>query len=199
MINYIFGLPGSGKSTYLTYLARREINRINKGKSKYKRVLSNFAVKGTYLIDFNDLGVYDTSDSLILIDEATLCADSRDFKSFKKSSKQFILLHRHYHSDMWIASQQYDGVDKKIRDTTANMFYIKKLPFGISYMVRIPMHILVPEETGEIIQGYKMPKILERLFTSFGSHKFIYRPKYYKYFDSYDAPFLPVKEFEYCD
>ena len=66
-------------------------------------------------------------------------------------------------------------------------------------MVRIPMHILVPEETGEIIQGYKMPKILERLFTSFGSHKFIYRPKYYKFFDSFEAPFLPVKEFEYCE
>lgn len=198
MINYIFGLPGSGKSTYLAYLASREIKRIKNKKSKYDRVLSNFPIKGCYLIDFNDLGVYDTSNSLILIDEATLCADSRDFKSFKKTSKQFFLLHRHYKSDIWIASQQYDGVDKKIRDTTANMFYIKRAPFSFSHLMRIPMHILVPEQTGEIIQGYKMPKLLERLFNTFGSAKWIYRPLYYKYFDSFDAPFLPPKDFYYC-
>lgn len=198
MINYIFGLPGSGKSTYLAYLASRELLRIKHKHSKYERVLSNCPIKGTYLIDFNDLGLFDTSNSLILIDEATLVADSRDFKKFKQSTKEFFLLHRHYHCDIWIASQQYDGVDKKIRDTTANMFYIKKF-FIWSHLIRIPMHILVPEQTGEIVQGYKMPKLLERAFSSFGSKKWIFRPRYYKYFDSYDAPVLPRKEFTYCD
>ena len=30
MIRIVFGLPGSGKSTYLTYIANREVNKMKK-------------------------------------------------------------------------------------------------------------------------------------------------------------------------
>lgn len=198
MISYLFGLPGSGKSTYLAYLASRELRRIKKGKSAYKRVLSNFFIEGVQLIDFSDIGRYDTSDSLILIDEVTLFADSRDHKKFTQQSKEGLLLHRHYKSDIWFASQQYDGADKKIRDVVSNMLYIRKIgPF--SHLIRIPSKIIIPEDTGEILQGYSMPKLFERLFTNFGSKKWIFRRRYYKYFDSYEAPPLPVKVFPICE
>lgn len=199
MVNYIFGLPGSGKSTYLTYLARRELRRIQRGKSRFKRVLSNSEISGTYLISFKDIGMYDTSDSLILIDEATLECDSRDYKNFTKESKYGFLMHRHYNTDIWIASQQYDGVDKKVRDIVTNMLYIRNLGFGISHLVKIPMRILIPADTGEIKQGYVMPKLLERLFMSYGAAKWLFRPMYYKFFDSYERKELVVKEYKYCE
>lgn len=196
MLSYIFGLPGSGKSTYLCYLARREIRRINRRKSSYERVLANFDVKGCYRIDFKDLGQFDTSNSLILIDEATLDCDSRDFKRFSDNSKYFFLMHRHYGSDIWIASQQYDGVDKKIRDITQRMLYIRRLPFGFSSLTLIPQRIIIPEDTGEIKQGYIAPKLIQRMITTFGAAKLIWRPLYYKYFDSYCRKILPVKAFK---
>ena len=38
MIVGYFGLPGSGKTTFLTRIAQKELRRIAKGKSKYERV-----------------------------------------------------------------------------------------------------------------------------------------------------------------
>ena len=181
MVDCIFGFPGCGKSTELAKIAVRELKKIRKGKSKYKAVASNVPVPGCELISWDMLGFYDITDRLILIDEITLLADNRNFKNFGQEKKEWILLHRHDKCDFIYFTQFYNNVDKKIRDVTFNTWYLRKL-FCFSYRILIPHAVLVPEQTGEIIQGYKKPTLFNTRI------KFTFRPCYYQYFDSYDRP-----------
>lgn len=194
MITGYFGLPGCGKSTFLTKLAK-------KYQSLGYRVfvLAEYPVDGCYLFDWNDLGIYDMSNSVIMIDEVTLKADSRDYKKFNDVLKQFFILHRHYHCDIIWFTQQYDGVDKKIRELTSCLYYIRSAGM-FSYAVRIDRFIHIDKEQKEIKVGYKLSGLLRILFGWLNdSFKLCFRPKYYKYFDSFTAPKLPEKEFELCN
>lgn len=60
--------------------------------------------------------------------------------------------------------------------------------------IKIPYGITVPKksrqdadgDSTEIPMGYYAPSIIDRLFC-----KWLYRPKYYKYFNSWTIPLLP--------
>lgn len=193
MIKGYFGLPGSGKTTFLTMIAQKELNRIASGRSPYKRVLTNFYCHGCYKIDYSQLGLYDLSDSLILLDEITLDADSRNFKQFDQIKKKFFLMHRHYSIDVIYFTQQWDGVDKKIRDITHDLYYVKKLRLplldNISVATRIFRVLDINEDTKEIINGYRFPNWFDRLIGR--TREWCIRPRWYPYFDSYDREELP--------
>lgn len=192
MIQGYFGLPGSGKTTFLTMLAQKELRKIRKNKSRYDKVFTNFYCDGCYKIDYKDLGHYSIENSLILLDEITLDADSRDFKQFDKFHKSFFLLHRHFNCDVIYFTQQYDGVDKKIRDITSSLYRVKKVAF-ISIATQIYRCLDINEQTKEIVQGYRFPNIIERVFCRV--HRYCFRPIYYKFFDSWERPDL--EDYEY--
>lgn len=206
MITGYFGLPGSGKTTYLTMIAQRELRRIARGKSSYERVLTNFYCDGCFRIDYKDLGEYDIRNSLILLDELTLDADSRAFKFFTQSKKMFFIMHRHFNCDVIYFTQQWDGIDKKIRDLTSNLYHVTKCfanvssvlfrPFqSISVARRIFRTIEINEYSKEIVTGYRFPTLFERLFGS--CKQFCFRPRWYRYFDSWEIPCsLPSYPFE---
>ena len=194
MITCFFGLPGCGKSTLLAKLAYKELKRIKKGKSKYVRVLSNYFIRGCSVLDFDMLGKYDMSNSLILIDEISLDADSRDFKSFSKPLKQFFILHRHYGCDIIYATQQYDGVDRKIRELTQNLYYMKKAG-PLTYATAIYRKITITEDS-EIKMGYVLPKLIKIISDIRHTMIFCFRPRYYKLFDSFDSPVLPKYDYD---
>lgn len=196
-VSLFFGLPGSGKTTMMTYLAKKATGKF----SRYKNVYSNvgLSIPGVIRIDNDCIGKYNLSNGLILIDEASLFADSRDYKNFSKALIQFFLLHRHYKVDIYLFTQQWDGVDRKIRVITDRVYYIYKgkiLGKWFSSYYRIPYGIIIPdpnnkkggngEKLGEIIQGYAKPHWIVRLFCT--TH--LFRPFYYKYFDSWEAPEL---------
>ncbi len=195
MISGFFGLPGVGKTSFLAKIAYLENRRIKRGKSKYKQVYSNFWCDGCFRLSFRDLGKYDISDSLILIDEITLEADSRDFKSFTQQLKQFFVLHRHYNCDIVYFTQQYDGLDKKIRDLTFDLWHVRKL--GCFTMARRIYRCLdINKDSHEIVQGYRFPGMIETLLSFlfpfvFRIRRWCFRPRYYKYFDSWDKVELP--------
>lgn len=186
MVIGYFGLPGSGKTTFLTRIAQKELRRIKKGKSKYSHVLTNFFCRDCEKIDYKDLGHFEIENSLILLDEITLDADSRNFKQFDEWHKSFFLLHRHYNCDVIYFTQQYDGVDKKIRDITSSLFFVKKV-FVWSIATRIYRTLDIVEITKEIVQGYRFPNWFENLFAR-GVKQICFRPKWYKYFDSWEKP-----------
>lgn len=205
-VELYFGLPGCGKTTLLVAEAVRASR-----SGKYRNIYSNIhiSVPGVTYIDNDCIGKYDISDGLVLIDEATLFADSRAYKTFDKGKLMYFLEHRHFNVDIKLFTQQWDGVDRKIRVITDRVYYVYKgliLGHWITSYYRIPYGIIIPdakqgsEKLGEIIQGYCKPNFLVRLFCSK-----IYRPAFYKYFDSWERPHMPAlppaykKHFEIVD
>ena len=191
-VKLFFGLPGCGKTTLMTKLALDAVK-----SKKYKNVYCNVRLKmfGVTYIDNSCIGKYILEDGLILIDEATLYADSRDHGNFSKLQITYFLEHRHFNVVIYLFTQQWDGVDRKIRVITDRVYYVfkgKLFGFFLTKYYRIPYGIIIPdknaqgEKLGEIIQGYCKPNIFIRLY----SYKVI-RPLYYRYFDSWERPPLP--------
>lgn len=187
-----FGLPGAGKTTLMVFHALRALQ-----ENKYQNIYCNvpIAVPGVTYIDNDCIGKYNLHDGILLIDEATIFADSRDFKSFGKEKVEYFLLHRHFNVDVNLYCQQWDAVDRKIRTITDRVYYVYKGMFTgywITNYYRIPYGIIIPdpnkngsgEKLGDIVQGYAKPNIITRLFCT----KRLYRPHYYKYFDSWTRP-----------
>lgn len=193
-VSLYFGLPGAGKTTLMAYHALKGIK-----SKKYENVYGNvhMVIDGYTYIDNYCIGKFNLENCLILIDEATLFADNRKFKDFDMGKITYFLEHRHYNADIILFTQQWDGVDRKIRVITDRVYYVfKGRIFGhwFTTYYRIPYGIIIPdphkdkssEKLGEIVQGYCKPNILIRLFAPK-----LYRPKYYKYFDSWEKPYLP--------
>lgn len=193
-VSLFFGLPGCGKTTVMTKIAYDEVHR---KKRKYKHIYSNVPLKidGVTYIDNDCIGKYDLSDCMLLIDEATLFADNRDHKNFSKNKIEYFLEHRHNFADIFLFTQQWNGVDLKIRVITDRVFYVYKkgiLKHWVTRYHRIPYDILIPkrgeggEKMGDIIQGYCQPSFFQKVFSPR-----IWRPKYYPYFDSWIRRYYP--------
>ena len=214
MINYYFGLPGSGKTTHLVATALKFNSKINSGKSPYKRILSNVKfsvpegqVSNCFYFDNEDFGKFDMSYSLILFDESQMTFDNRDYKSLKPDVRNFLMLHRHYKCNIYFYNQTYDGIDKKIRFITNNVYFLKRNLFTgktvahrIKYVMHIPKKpkkddIVTASENGEITMRYYQTGFFEHLFSKILLEPPIKLKKYFKYFDSFEAPPLPEKEF----
>lgn len=188
MVSIYFGLPGSGKTT----LAVKHIyNARKKGVNVYSNI--DCFVDGVYKIERNDFGQYNICNGLVVIDEGSLLFDNRDFKTFNYNLKYFFLMHRHYHVDIEIYTQKYDGLDSKIRNIADAVFWVRKGSFrkSVSKAIRVPYGVYIPERedtshVGEIINGYYKPSFLTRLFSEKCKRK-----KYYGLFNSYDRIELP--------
>ena len=195
MISLYFGLPGAGKTTLASKLLIDATN-------KYRNVYANFKTKidGVTFIDNECIGKYDLSYSFIVIDEAQLFANCRNTNSFTYEQIEQFVLHRHDFVDIAIFSQRTNGHDKIIRELTCQCFYLyKTFPLGFwqTKYYKIPYKVMIPSEksgssrVGEIVMGYYQPPALVKLFA-----KRLWRPKYYKYFNSFDTvkrPPLPPK------
>lgn len=195
MITCYFGVPGCGKTTFLTKFAQKELKRIEQGSSPYLAVYTNFYCEGCKVIDFKDLSQYKILDSLILLDEITLDADNRDFKSFPQEIRDFFVLHRHLGCDIIYATQAFDTVDKKIRVLTQQLWYMEKsvLPLLSEFTTarRIYRTITINEHTSELIMGYRFCNFLEAFFTS--NRKLCFRRFYYSKFNSFDEGQLSAR------
>lgn len=188
MIKAYFGVPRVGKTTTL-------VKEYRKNRKKYKNIYTiNVEIKGCKRIEKEDLENYLFEDCLILWDEITMDADNREFKTFSKKLRDFFILHGHLGVDIIYATQNFENVDKKIRDLTVELWYMSKSVVPIlrefTTCKRIYRNININENTSELTLGYRFCNFIESLFVS--NFNIIWRRKYYKYFNSWDK--LNLKE-----
>ena len=190
MIKCYFGVPGAGKSTIL-------VKEYRKRRKKYKHFYTiNIDIEGCERITKDTLEKYIIYDSLILWDEITMDADNREFKNFSKDLRDFFILHRHLGCDIIYATQNFENVDKKVRDLTSELWYMSKSVIPIlrefTTAKRIYRNININEYTSDLTLGYRFCNLLESFFTS--NYIIVFRKKYYKYFDSYNTLGLESRE-----
>lgn len=192
MIQIIFGLPRSGKTTLLTAIARKA----NLGKRlkfgslafgsgvDYERVYTNFACSDCFQLDFEALGKVNYHDCLILIDEVSLLCDSRNYKTFSDNLKFFFALHGHFNIDIICCSQSYMDCDVKIRRMATDFFLVEKTVLERSIIRRIIQ--ILDVENSQIKECYELSPLWRSAI--------INRKKYYDDFDSFSKPELPEPE-----
>lgn len=180
------GVPGSGKTTFAAYLVKKRRKRAKKHKCS-DLVLSNTPIKGAYKIYKSDIGQYMIQDCLLIMDEAGIDYNNRNFKTFSDDETYFYKFHRHYNVDIAMFSQDFD-VDVKLRKLATRLFIVQKsfIP-GFIKRRQITKNVGIDPNTKQLIDEYR--------YVLFGS-KYIYAPKLWKLFDSYSHKKLPIKEWE---
>lgn len=193
MVTCYFGVPGVGKTSLGTKFARKGLRAVKKGF--YDHVYTNFYCKGCEKITFKDLDEHKIYNSLVILDEITLDADNRKFKSFPDGVRDFFILHRHLGNDIIYMTQSYEMVDLKIRQVTQELWYMSRTVVPIlrefTTAKRIYRQININEHTSELTLGYRFCNLLEAFFTS--NYKIVFRRRYYKYFDSYEEGALEIR------
>ena len=188
-----FGIPGSGKSTMGTWYAidtleknkkieKRNIKRIKKGKLPIptkKIVTCNLTIKGATAIEKTDINIKNDElhDCLLLIDEAGLNYNNRNFsKNFTEDELKIFKYHRKRNIDIVIFSQSYEDMDKKLRDLSTELYFLKRslIPLFVK-SEKITKFIMIDKDTKQIQDGYK-----KVLFSGF----YVFMPKTWKYFDT---------------
>ena len=183
----ILGLPGSGKTTFASYIAKLCKNA---GYSCY----CNFkcSIAGTY--NFDDLGKYDygseDTPSYWIFDEAGISANNRNFSvSFSGKNGSPALEHlkllRHYNCRVIILSQSMD-MDIKLRLMCARIWLLYKGPF-CSNLTPVQRNIGCDEVQHQLMDMYDISSPLKRAF----ERVYFFRRPYYKYFDTHERPELP--------
>lgn len=208
MIAVYFGSPGSGKTT----LACRELLNAQK---QYRYTFANFGCKCADFdnVSLESLGTWTfPENSYIAIDEAGIEYNNRKYKALSQETIKWFKLHRHYCCDVSVWSQSWEDMDVTLRRLADRLYYIKKIgPFSL--MRRVYKRVTVDDDTEQIIDGYKMVSMayfllkplyyasylffglgfaIKMLFPGFEEVKLIWRPSYYKYFDTHAAPPLDM-------
>lgn len=188
-LTMIFGKKGSGKTTTMVKLAHQAQRR---GQAVY----SNVPLPGCFLIRDDDIGFFQIPPgSLLLIDEAGMIWDNRDFKNFKTEVRDWFKLQRHYRVKVYLFSQTFD-IDKKLRDLTDDMYLIEKKFRIFAYGKRILKKCVLTEASADqpsrIDENLKFDSLL---FFWAGSRTLTLIPRWSESFDSFLAPPLRVKRY----
>lgn len=157
-----WGLPGSGKTLFLTKTA--------KDNRKHWYIGVNPEYSHLKIKDFDytrdDMGRYTFPGAALLFDEASLNGfDNRDFKTNFKAPGLLETFKKHRQMDMPIvlSNQGFEECDIKIRQSLANKTYFCE-NFGLfcraSLMIR---DVTISEIDGQPQEGYRFPTFMERL------------------------------------
>lgn len=182
-IYIFFGRTGSGKSTHAALTAKRAMY-------KKIKVLSNMPIVGTYQVSVHgDLGKYLVQDCMLLIDEAGIELNNRQWKILGIEEIEFYKLIRHYNVTCYIYSQSAD-VDITLMRLKLKMYLITPSIFRPFMLVKkIDCVIDISDDKTSVVDKLQWG-------IPFLSWQYLYRKPAYELFDSWQCPKLPVKEFK---
>lgn len=191
LIEYYVGVRGAGKST----LATKEAIEFQK---KGFKVYANFEVFGAYRIDPADIGFYRVPpNSLLLLDEVSLIWSNRDFKNFPREVEAFFRYVRKYHVYTRMYSQNFD-VDAKVRGLVDSIYILIKILNVFTIAKKVKRTIVLHGSTKDEDSGQRTSEgfISENFSYDLPSTwKVCFIPRWIKFFNSFEAPELPSKEF----
>lgn len=132
------GMPGSGKTTRLARTARACLIEARKHINQYgvaRKVYLN--IRLTPLMEAEFAGLYEYYDDLdsihmlrdayLLIDEASIYFNSREWELIPMSTRRFLVMHRHCNVDIWFTTQDFLTVDNSFRRLTDQLYYFRKI------------------------------------------------------------------------
>lgn len=202
---FVFGLPGSGKTMFLSKIAKD-----NKKRGRYifvNKELEHLKIKDA-VIERSDLGLYSFGtcgrSGIVLYDECSLNGfDNRNYsKNFAGKDGEKILScfkkARHRYQGIVLANQGYDELDKKVRDGLVKCAYWVKNRGFYSVAIRLTKDIKIDDITGQPIETYMRPSIFDRIVDP-NSYIYIFHRKYGKLYNTIndDTPFyFDDKNFE---
>ncbi len=175
----IFGKKGSGKTSYISKLALQYV------KKGYK-VYTNCNIKGTYEYDCKNIGLNTFEpDSIVFIDEIGLVWNNREYKSFQKCVREWFKYQRQYKIKIYAFSQAFD-IDKTLRDLTDKIYLITRIG-KVSLLRPVIKKIGIAKDhdgNGQLVDCYQYGSIF--------NWKFIFLPRYYGLFKSFNPPKLDL-------
>lgn len=200
MIKLFFGSPGCGKTTLCAYFAQKYKKQALKKALKGKKGEYDYIFSNAEIVDTNpfkkcqlDSHVF-PKNTIALVDEAGVDFNSRKTLSMSSDMQEYFKKHRHYKNDLFFFSQTWEDIDCVIQRVAAEVWHCRKLgPFTLCR--RIIKRVDVNDDTHKIEDMYEKQKLIKRFLPfPFGSYSFfmIYRPKYYKFFDSWEAKEKPI-------
>lgn len=177
---FIFGKKGAGKSTLMVKYMKRYLK---KGWAVYTDI-QDCIVPGVRIMKAADLELFTPEqNSAVFLDEVGISFDKRGFKTFPPGLRDFFKYQRKYRVCLFQNSQSYD-VDVKIRDCVDGMLLQSCIAgvIGVSRPIVKTVTLTAPDGSHE-------SRIAEQLkFSPIWKWKFTWLPRYFKYFDSFDAP-----------
>ena len=162
MVEGICGLPGSGKTYWLT---KRGLEAMRKGRP----VFANYALKGsTRYVDLLKLAK-EVRKGLILVDEINLLCPSRWWDQFPPELAYFWSQTRKFELDIFWTAQHMDRVDKIIREISNWVWEVRK----IGPVCFATQHL--PEQYNKVRR------------TNFGTKFFIVKKSIYQNYNTYET------------
>lgn len=177
-ITYIAGQIGAGKSAYSVKLARAALKR---GRPVY----CTDYIEGCNRFNLDWLRTSKCPEgSLLIIDEAALKFNSRDFAHVGTDILSYFKRARHFGNDVVLISQTFTDADKQIREVANKVLFIRKLGW-LSMPVRVRGDIAIGDD-GQPAMKYRIAKLARPFIPAL-------QGKYYDSFnDDEDRPLVPV-------
>lgn len=184
---FIFGKKGAGKSTLMVHMMLRDLK---KGWNVYTDI-QDCIVPGVRIINSADLAKFaPDANSALYLDEVGIAFDNRSYKSFDSGLRDFFKLQRKYKCKVVMNSQSFD-VDKKIRDVTDSMILQTAIGNVLTLSRPIRRSVTLCEATAQADS-----RIADNLkFESIFRWRIYFMPRYFKYFESFNAPVRPSLPF----
>lgn len=121
MITGIVGLPGEGKTLWASQQIKAAIDG---GEIVYSNVHVNDDREWYYYEKFELLA--SVQRALIVLDEAQVYMNSRNWKAFPPEFQAFLQQHRHQGVDLYALTQNLNRVDVTFRELVQSLFQVEK-------------------------------------------------------------------------